>query len=42
MFTVTIEPNLQDRLERVTQVTGKSTTAIVTEALDEHLERFNT
>jgi predicted DNA-binding protein len=41
MLTITIEPSLQDRLEQVAQVTGKSTSDIVIEALDEHLERFN-
>jgi predicted DNA-binding protein len=41
MLTITIEPSLQDRLEQVAQVTGKSTADIVIEALDEHLERFN-
>ncbi len=42
MLNIPIEPTLQDRLEQITQATGKSAREIVNEALGEHLERLNT
>ncbi|MBI1879500.1 MAG: hypothetical protein HYR94_14990 [Chloroflexi bacterium] len=41
MPTISIEPSLQLKLDQIAQTIGKSPEEIVTEAINEHLERLN-